>query len=277
MRTHHVLIGLGWLACTGTACTLFIPAPHLVPEIKAEQCQLFEDPSFDRDYKLAKKLEGYGEAGRQALLYLSRDEEYVSCALDKLTELRDQRVVPLLRRYLQQRGGSHRIPLSNVIHHLVAFRDEASLPSVLPLIRSPEPFVADAAVSFLGTINNDTAREALLQATRAVGAWTIRTVVVSLGNQRSVEGLPWLFQRLETADRSLRVTIIAALARIGTPEAVSRSKEALLHIADVGERGRAGDEVLRGLELIHGWSTDPVERQAIQERIEEFRLLTAVP
>lgn len=125
-------------------------------------------------------------------------------------------------------------------------RDE-SVPGIAACLASPG--LADPASRALATIGGVPAEKALLEAISSLDSKAVRSFVQALGDMKSRAAVPALMGRLESADRELRPSILAALAEIGDPSSRA-ALEAVSLESSHPERQTAAGRYLRYAERL---------------------------
>jgi HEAT repeat protein len=227
-------------------------------------------------------------------------EDFRSQAISALIYMRDQRAVPILTGWLENRNAAiSEAYAASCLGKIggpeakaaleIAVRDDSyavrqcaaeglgeigapsSVPALLPLLGDPYPFVAGAAAKALGDIGDRSAVPALLEAAKSDTLDLRRWVVLSLGRIGDPAALPLVQEVASGKDVTLRKansskegepqeTALEALGQIGGPEALP-----MLKIALGSSKANTRCAAVKGVGLLGGPEALPLLLKALAD------------
>ena len=236
-----------------------------------------------------KEIRRLSERDRSALLAVSSHEYWErEFAWSLLTRAGDRRVIPYLRQAVDPGDAKETLRL-RAVEYLGKLNDAGSVGTFIRLARSGDD-VAGAALRALGQIDDERARQALLECLEQPELpWHDKEdAMEAIGRQRDPRGVPAIikigsvhaphdppaFETKEYTDwvkaMSLKSVAAVALARIGTRESVEAAVRLIPEIEFRQSRDDTTRTVVNELSALEKRTKDPQFRDRLRALISQI-------
>ena len=194
------------------------PPPDAKARVREVCTTTVDDVAVDHHQLLLDKIIGLGEEGRKALLQIAASKEPVApCAMDYLLELKDVRVLQVIRKVLRSGSAAKSVKVAALVG-VGSLRDIASFDKVMEAFRSGDFDLVCSAARALGRLGDKRGLQALLKQidNPDYPRWDIARALGIKGYDEAIDPLLRLLADPAGAKyESLKEDLVVSLARIG--------------------------------------------------------------